>query len=93
MKRYYIASLCRNGVLGGTIYASDDCITFKTGKVTVPQSLKNLTIKYGDMQSFRRKWIFCFPVFSISLKNGENYTFIVFSPQKFTALLNGKISP
>lgn len=33
MKQYYVASLCREGILGGSIIADDHGITYKTGKV------------------------------------------------------------
>ncbi|MBR3277014.1 MAG: hypothetical protein IKG08_10495 [Eubacterium sp.] len=32
MKQYYVASLCREGVLGGGIVADDEGITYKTEK-------------------------------------------------------------
>ena len=57
MKQYYVASLCRNGVLGGGIVADDDGITFKTGKVTVSPKLRNLEMKYSNIRDFSKKWV------------------------------------
>ena len=34
MKKMYMVSLCRQGILGGWIIADDEGITYKTGKVT-----------------------------------------------------------
>ena len=50
MKQYYVASLCRNGILGGGIVADDDGITYKTGKVTVSPKLRNLEMKYDKVK-------------------------------------------
>ena len=91
MKQYYIASLCRNGVLGGGIAANDDGITFKTGKVTVSPQLRNLEMKYRNIREFSKKRVLCFPVFTISMNDGENYRFIIFSPKRFNALLRDKV--
>ena len=91
MKQYYVASLYRNGILGGGIVADDDGITYKTGKVTVSPKLRNLEMKYGNIRAFSKKWVLCFPVFTISMKGGENYKFIIFSPKRFNALLKDKV--
>ena len=91
MKQYYMASLCRNGILGGSIIADEDGITYKTGKVTVSSRLRNLEMKYRNIQDFSHKWVLCFPVFTISMNDGENYRFIIFSPKRFNALLTEKV--
>ena len=91
MKQYYIASLCREGVLGGGIVVDDDGITYKTGKVTVSSKLRNLVMKYRNIQDFSQKWVLCFPVFTISMNDGESYRFIIFSPKRFHALLKEKV--
>ena len=91
MKQYFIASICREGILGGGIVADDEALTFKTGKVTVSPRLRNLEMKYMDIQGFTKKWVFCFPVFSISMNDGEIYKFIIFQPKRFSALLSEKV--
>lgn len=40
MKKYYLVSLCKNGILGGYIIADEEAITYKTGKVTIPREYK-----------------------------------------------------
>ncbi len=92
MKQYYVASLCREGVIGGGIVADEEGITYKTGKVTVSPRLRNLEMKYRDIRDYSKKWVLCFPVFTISMKDGENYRFIIFSPKRFNALLEEKRS-
>ncbi len=44
-------------------------------------------MKFRDIQGYSKKWVLCFPVFTISLNDGENYKFIIFSPKRFNALL------
>ena len=91
MKQYYVASLCREGILGGGIIADEDGITYKTGKVTVSPKLRNLEMKFGDIQDYSKKWVLCFPVFTISMNDGENYKFIIFSPKRFNAILKNNV--
>lgn len=91
MKNYYIASICRNGILGGAIIADDGGISYKTGKLTVPPELRNLRMEYRDIRDFSKKWVLCFPVFTIDMKDGETYKFIIFSLGKFHSLLCGKV--
>ncbi len=91
MKQYFIASICREGILGGGIVADDEAITYKTGKVTVSPKIKNLEMKYRDIQGFTKKWVFCFPVFSIVMNDGETYKFILFNPKRFNSLLSDKV--
>ena len=90
--RLYVAGLCREGILGGGIVADEDGITYKTGKVTVLSKLKNLKMKYRDIQDYSKKWVLCFPVFTISMNDGENYKFIIFNPKRFNALLRDKVN-
>ena len=45
MRQVFIASICREGVLGGGITADDEALTFRTGKVTVSPALRHLVLK------------------------------------------------
>ena len=91
MKRYFIVSLCHEGVLGGGIIANDESITYRTNKVTVSQKYRNLEMKYSDIQGFSKKWVLFFPIYSINMKSGETYKFLVFNTGKFNKLLNEKL--
>ena len=90
MKHYFIVSLCHQGILGGGIVADDESITYRTNKVTVSQKYRNLEMKYSDIQGYAKKWVLCFPIFSINMKSGETYKFLVFNTKKFSALLKEK---
>lgn len=91
MKRYFIVSLCHEGVLGGGIVANDESITYRTNKVTVSQKYRNLEMKYSDIQGFSKKWVLFFPIYSINMKSGETYKFLVFNTGRFNKLLNEKL--
>lgn len=58
--KYFIVSLCKNGILGGGIVADLEKITYKTGKVTVPQKYRNLEMNYKDIVSIKKGWLFIF---------------------------------
>lgn len=91
MKRYFIVSLCHEGVLGGGIVANGESITYRTNKVTVSQKYRNLEMKYSDIQGFSKKWVLFFPIYSINMKSGETYKFLVFNTGRFNKLLNEKL--
>lgn len=92
MKQIFIASLCREGILGGGIIADDEGITYKTGKVTVSPRFRNLEMKYGDIQSISKTSVLFFPAVSIAMKSGDEFKFIVFARERFCSLLSDKIS-
>lgn len=41
MKKTFAVSLCRNGILGGGIFADNEKIVYRTGKITVELKMKN----------------------------------------------------
>ena len=90
-QQYFIASICREGIIGGGIAADDEAITFKTNKLTVSSTIKNLELKYRNIRGYAKKWVLCFPVFSIFMDDGETYTFLIFSPGRFSSLLRDKV--
>jgi hypothetical protein len=86
-----MVSLCREGVLGGGIVADDEGLVYQTGKTTVSPRLKRIEMKYDNIQSYSRSRVFCFPLVSITMKDGECYKFIVFSPSAFCSLLDSRV--
>ena len=49
MKKYFVVSLVKNGLIGGGISADSEAITYHTGKVTIPQEYRHLVMKYEDI--------------------------------------------
>ncbi len=87
MKKYFIVSLCRNGILGGGITADSEAITYHTGKTTVPKEYRHIQMKYNDICSFSTGQLFLLPTVSIKMHRGEEYRFVVFARKRFVALL------
>ena len=83
MKRYFVASLCREGVLGGGILADDEAYTYQTNKLTVSPNLRKIRLPYADIQSLERGWLRCFPTVTVHMKDGTNWRFIVFRRNLF----------
>lgn len=88
--KYFIVSLCKNGILGGGIVADSEKITYKTGKVTVPQKYRNLEMNYKDIVSIKKGWLFIFPTVTLKMNDSEEYKFIVFSRKRFVKLLENR---
>jgi len=82
MKKYFIVSLIKDGILGGGITADSEAITYHTGKLTVPEEYRHLVMKYGDILEATSEWLFILPTVRIRMKNGEEYKFAVFFGRK-----------
>lgn len=87
MKKYFIVSLCQNGILGGGIVADSETITYHTGKVTIPDKLKKIEMKYKDIISMTIGWLFILPTVALKMNNGEEYKFVVFARKRFVNML------
>lgn len=89
MKKFFLVSLVKNGILGGTVVADSDAITYRTGKVTVPGEYRHLVIKYEDICEVAKGWLLVLPTVTVKLKNEEEYKFIVFfSRNRFVNFLS-----
>ena len=82
MKKYFIVSLVKNGILGGGIVADSEAITYHTGKITIPQEYRHLVMKYEDICEVRKGWLFILPTVTIKMRNGKEYQFVVFFSRK-----------
>ena len=86
----FTVSLCKNGILGGYIVADEEAITYKTGKLTIPEKYKNLKMKYKDILSVTEGSLLFMPTVSLRMKNDEEYKFIVFEKKRFLKMLSEK---
>ncbi len=91
MKDYFIASLIKGGILGGGITADEEGITFHTNKLTVPDSLKNLRLRFDQMESYSQKRFMLIPLFRVRTSI-EEYRFIVFDAKRFDRVLSEGIT-
>ena len=78
MKKYFVVSLIKNGILGGGITADSEAITYHTGKLTVPDKYRRLEMKYKDIAKATKGWLFILPTVMIEMRDGEKYKFAVF---------------
>ena len=82
MKKYFIVSLVKNGILGGSIVADSEAITYHTGKLTIPDQYRHLEMKYKDICRVTTGWLFILPTVLIEMQNGEKFRFAVFFSRK-----------
>lgn len=78
MNKYFIVSLVKNGILGGGIIADSEAITYRTGKVTIPQEYRHIIMKYEDIVKVTKGWLFVLPTVTVTMRNGSEYKFAVF---------------
>jgi len=82
MKKYFVVSLVKNGLIGGGISADSEAITYRTGKVTIPQEYRHLVMKYEDICEVSREWLFVLPTVTVKMRNGNEYKFAIFFNRK-----------
>ena len=82
MKKYFIVSLVKNGILGGGIVADSEAITYHTGKLTIPEEYRHLVMKYEDIFEVTKGWLFVLPTVTVKMRNGNEYKFAVFFGRK-----------
>ena len=82
MRKAFMCSLCRNGILGGALYLEPEAVTYKTGKLTVDPKYRNLVLPMKEIRELTWKWI-VFPVATMHMENGEEYTFLIFNKGRF----------
>ena len=82
MKKYFIVSLVKNGILGGSLTADAEALTYHTGKLTVPPEYRHFSMKYADICQVTKGWLFILPTVTIEMRSGKEYKFAVFFSRK-----------
>jgi len=82
MKKYFICSLCHNGILGGGLIVDDNSVTYKTNKLTVAPEYRNLVLPLKEIRDITWKQIL-FPVATFHMANGDEFRFLIFAKNRF----------
>lgn len=87
MRKAFMCSLCRNGVLGGALYLDDLSITYRTGKLTVEEKYKNYVIPLEEVKEVKWKWV-VFPVATFTTTDHQTATFLIYNKKRFIKYYN-----
>jgi hypothetical protein len=82
VRKTFICSLCRGGIIGGALYLDDAALTYKTNKLTVDKAYRSLVLPLAEIRELSWRWI-VFPVATFRMKSGEEYKFIIFNKNRF----------
>ncbi len=82
MKKAFMCSLCRNGILGGALYLDNQAVVFKCQKLTVDKKYRNIVLPLKEINKVTWKWII-FPVATFHMAAGESYSLIIFNKGRF----------
>jgi len=82
MKKYFLVSLVKHGILGGGIVADSEAITYHTGKTTIPKEYRHLVMRYQDICEVTMGWLFILPTVTVKMRSGKEYKFAVFFSRK-----------
>ena len=88
MKKYFIVSLVKNGILGGGIVADSEAITYHTGKLTIPQEYRHLVMKYEDISEVAKGWFFILPTVTEKCVTETNTNLLCFSAESVLLILS-----
>lgn len=80
MRKSFMCSLIYHGVLGGALYVTDDVITYRTGKLTVPDEIRNLELPVAEIQGLEWESM---GIAKIILKDGMIWKFLIFNRKGF----------
>lgn len=87
MKKVFVVSLCREGILGGGMFVEPERLTYRTGKLTVSPRFRNLEMPVDSIENVSKGWLLCFPTVTLEMKNEEKFKFIVFARNSFLKTL------
>lgn len=90
MKKYFVTSLIKGGILGGGLTADDEKICYKTGKLTVAPELRNIVIPYKNIKNITKGGFFIFKTYKFTLENNKEYKFLVFTANALDKILKSK---
>lgn len=82
MKTVFFCSLCHKGILGGALYLGDQALTYRTGKLTVSEEYRSLTLPVSEIQEITWKWRI-FPMAVFAMKDGRTHHFLIFRKRAF----------
>ena len=57
MKKTFMCSLCHNGILGGALYLDGSSVTYKTNKLTVDKTYRNLVLPLDEISKLTWKYL------------------------------------
>lgn len=89
MHNYFLASLCKSGLLGGGLIADETALHYRTGKVSVSPEIRHIVMPYEEILSVVPGRAFIFPVLTLSMKDGKTWKYVVFGHKKLLERLRG----
>jgi len=87
MEKTYVASLCKNGLLGGGLFLDDERVTWRTGKLSVPPELRNLALPFCRIRRVDKSRLAFLPTVTIEMADGRAWKFLVFGRNSFLSNL------
>ena len=89
MKKVFYASLFYEGVRGGAIVVNDHAIVYKNQTLTLPSEYKNIVMPFAYIDHVESGRAFLFPTFTIYLKSGRSYKYLIYNRNRFHKVLQG----
>jgi hypothetical protein len=82
MRKTFICSLCRGGIIGGALYLDDTALTYKTNKLTVAEEYRNIRMPLNEITELSWQQI-VFPIATFKMINGKEFKFIIYNKKRF----------
>ena len=92
MEKTYVASLCKNGLLGGGLFLDDERVTYRTGKLQVPAEIRNLQLPFCRIRNVEKSKALFLPTVTIEMQDGRAWKFLVFGRNGFLTRLKAAMT-
>ena len=83
MEKTYVASLCKNGLLGGGLFLDDERVTYRTGKLQVSPEIRSLQLPFCRIRGVEKSKALFLPTVTIEMRDGREWKFLVFGRNSF----------
>ena len=83
MQKAFYASLFYDGIRGGAIIVNDTAIVYKNQTLTLPNEYENIVMPFADIDHVEISRAFLFYAFTIYLKSGKSYKYLIFNHKRF----------
>ena len=82
MTKYFMCSLCHNGILGGGLCIDDTAIIYKTNKLTVAPEYRKIVMLLNEIHEITWEKAIL-PIATFHMANGKEYKFLIFFKSSF----------
>ncbi len=80
----FVASICHHGAQGGAVVVTENGVCFQCRKISIEEKYRHFVMSFDEMKQIEPcRSLFVFPAVKITMHNGVDYKFLIFSRKRF----------